>query len=135
MFEQSRRHLDEAGESYFQHMRFALTVAALAIGAGLGCLVHAIVPALCEKTCSRTVAMLQDLFRDRSALADVQRKGEGVLVFTGLMGAALVFVGGFSLAGGSSLPTLVVAVLLLALPLAYLLSDRELAGWEALGRS
>ena len=54
--------MTEVGESYFQHMRFALVVGTLATGAGLACLLHAFVPALCERTCSRAVASLQHLF-------------------------------------------------------------------------
>ena len=40
MIGESRRHLDEAGETYLEHLHFALTVAILTMGAGLACVIH-----------------------------------------------------------------------------------------------
>lgn len=51
-------HPESVDESYFQHMGVALSFAgllALACGAAL---VHAIIPAACEKTASRIIAKL-----------------------------------------------------------------------------
>jgi hypothetical protein len=81
MLNASKVHLTEANESYFEHLCFALTVAMLAIGAGLACLLHAFVPALCQRTCSRTVAVLQRLFADRSQLGAVIDETSAVLTF------------------------------------------------------
>ncbi len=128
MLRSSRRHLQQAGESYFEHMRFALTVAALTIGAGLGCLIHALVPAFCERTCSRTVDALQHLFADRRRIGEVQRQGEGVLVFVGLLALGGILMVMLFAAGGATPATLAITGMLLALPAAYLLTDRELAG-------
>ena len=51
-------HPAQVDETYFQHMRFALTFAfwlSLAAGAAL---VHAVIPALCETTASRILKRL-----------------------------------------------------------------------------
>jgi len=86
MLRASRKHLADAGESYFEHMRFAATVGVLAIGAGLACLLHALIPCVCPRTCSRTVALLQDLFADRRRLAAVSSQSSGVVIFVVLTG-------------------------------------------------
>ena len=61
----SKRHLGDAGESYFQHLRFATKVGAVAIGGGLACIVHALVPGLCTTTGSRAIARLNQLIDKR----------------------------------------------------------------------
>jgi hypothetical protein len=86
MLRASRKHLADAGESYFEHMRFAATVGVLAIGAGLACLLHALIPSVCPRTCSRTGALLQDLFADRRRLAAVSSQSSGVVIFVVLTG-------------------------------------------------
>lgn len=52
------RHPRSVGESYFEHMIFALGFAARLAGAAVACAVHALVPALCVRTGSRIVAQL-----------------------------------------------------------------------------
>src|SRR5689334_22105055 len=81
MLNASREHLAKAGETYFEHMRFAATVGLLATGAGLACLIHALVPGVCTQTCSRTLALLQELFADRRRLSLVARQSSGVSIF------------------------------------------------------
>ena len=49
------RHLKEADETYFEHFGVASRFGIKMIGGGLGCLVHAIFPFLCERTGSETV--------------------------------------------------------------------------------
>lgn len=51
-------HPATVDESYFQHMRFALTFAFWLTVAGLAALVHAVVPAACETTASRILRRL-----------------------------------------------------------------------------
>jgi len=87
MLTSSREHLIEAGETYFQHMRFAFIVGALAVGAGLACIVHSVVPALCPKSCSRTVGLLQTLFADRHKLVG----GDLLVNFVGSAGPENVY--------------------------------------------
>ncbi|MDU8913467.1 DUF6356 family protein [Aestuariicoccus sp. MJ-SS9] len=51
-------HPATVGESYFEHMRFALSFAFWLVVAGLAALVHAVIPALCETTASRILNRL-----------------------------------------------------------------------------
>ncbi len=51
-------HPDSVGESYFEHMRVALSFAVLLALAAGAALVHAFLPFLCETTASRTVKKL-----------------------------------------------------------------------------
>lgn len=51
-------HPASVNETYFQHMRFALGFAGTLLLAAGAALVHAIFPALCEKTASRIVGRL-----------------------------------------------------------------------------
>ena len=51
-------HPATVNETYFQHMRFALTFAFWLVIAGLAALVHAIIPAACETTASRILRRL-----------------------------------------------------------------------------
>ena len=62
----SKRHLGEVGEGYFQHLRFATRVGAIAIGGGLACIAHALVPALFPTTGSRAIRRLNQLIEDRA---------------------------------------------------------------------
>ena len=64
----SKRHLGDAGEGYFQHLRFATKVGAVAIGGGLACIVHAVVPGLFTTTGSRAIAKLNQLVEERTRL-------------------------------------------------------------------
>jgi hypothetical protein len=43
-------HPQQAGESYFQHQRAALSFALPLLVAGLAAIAHAIVPGVCERT-------------------------------------------------------------------------------------
>lgn len=126
MWARSKRHLAAAGETYSEHFRFAMTVAVLTIAAGLACLIHALVPGLCTRTCSTIITRLNHLFAERDALAQVRRQSSGALTFVGLLalGAAMTFVlamGGAGFAGG-----LLVGSLAFAIPLTFLLSNPEL---------
>jgi hypothetical protein len=49
------RHLDEAGEGYFEHCGVAAGFGFRMIGGGLACLVHAVLPFLFARTGSETV--------------------------------------------------------------------------------
>ena len=51
-------HPATVNETYFQHMRFALTFAFWLAMAGLAALVHAFIPAACETTASRILRRL-----------------------------------------------------------------------------
>jgi hypothetical protein len=64
-------HPEEIGESYSEHASHALWIGLQMIGAGLACLLHAIVPGLCICTASRTVSAITDLMHAREAKANI----------------------------------------------------------------
>ena len=126
MLGKSRAHLREAGETYLQHFAFAASVGLMAIGAGLACLIHALVPALCQRTCSSTVALLQELFADRSRLQDVTERASGAMTFVGLL-ALTFFSAGLPLAFGAGVGfAALVLTLGLLLPATFLVTNSEL---------
>ncbi len=51
-------HPQQAGESYFQHQRAALSFALPLLVAGLVAVAHAIVPGLCERTAGDIIRKL-----------------------------------------------------------------------------
>lgn len=53
-------HLEEIGESYFQHMGFAFSFSRRMIGAGFCCFIHALFPNTFRKTGSSCIAVLYD---------------------------------------------------------------------------
>ncbi|HET7083898.1 MAG TPA: DUF6356 family protein [Rhizomicrobium sp.] len=58
-------HPRQAGESYFQHQRTALSFALPLMGAGLAAMVHAIVPGLCETTAGDAIRRLHARLEQR----------------------------------------------------------------------
>lgn len=60
-------HPAAVGESFLQHMAFALTFAATLFAAAGAALVHAFVPCLFEKTASRMVARLYERTHNRGS--------------------------------------------------------------------
>ena len=126
MLQASRAHLADVGETYFEHMRFALLVGALGVGAGLACMFHAIVPALCERTCSRTVASLQRLFADRSQLEAVRAENSALLIFVVLTAASLVTAVAVAICTAGSWLALIVIPQSFTLPLVFLSQNRGL---------
>jgi hypothetical protein len=126
MLRSSRAHLAEVGETYFEHMRFAFLVGALAAGAGLACMLHALVPALCQTTCSRTVASLQKLFADRSGLAAVASDNSPLILFVLLTGLSWVTALTVAVCTANTLIGLVVIPQAFALPLIFLTQNPQL---------
>lgn len=120
MLQSSRAHLAQVGESYFEHMRFAMLVGALAVGAGLACMLHAIVPGVCQTTCSRAVASLQRLFADRSQLGRTVAENSGLIIFVVLTGVSCVTALALAICTAGTLIGLVVIPQAFALPLIFL---------------
>lgn len=70
------RHLSDVDESYFQHMQHALLFAGALLWAAMCCLVHALLPFLCEKRGSQLVARLHDrMVVNRHKLAQDSTRG------------------------------------------------------------
>ena len=55
----------QAGESYFQHQRVALSFAWPLLGAGLAAIAHAVVPGLCERTAGDIIRKLHGRLEKR----------------------------------------------------------------------
>jgi hypothetical protein len=51
-------HPASLDETYFEHLRFALSVGTNLILAGIAAMVHALVPCLCQTTASRAIIKL-----------------------------------------------------------------------------
>jgi hypothetical protein len=51
-------HPQSVGESYLEHQRMAFSFAGPLLLAGLACLLHAVIPGLCERTASSRIEML-----------------------------------------------------------------------------
>jgi hypothetical protein len=70
-------HPRSVDESYFEHMRFALSFSVRLLGAGLAALVHAFVPCLFETTASRMIKAMHARIANRGAAAPVVRDHGG----------------------------------------------------------
>ena len=125
MIAASRAHLDAANETYFEHMRFAATVGAMAVAAGLACLIHALIPALCTRTCSLTIGRLRTLFDDRGALRSIIAQTSGAITFAGLVCFSAI-IATVQFAYGPLLVGPALGLLALGIPTAFLLSNPEL---------
>ena len=126
MIEQCRRHLEEAGESYGEHMLFALTVGLMAIGSGLACIVHALIPALCKNRCSETVRALYRLFQNRGELGRVRDQASGAMTFVGLTALSLFAVAPLVAAAPSEWWTWAAACLAFVIPAVFLSTNPQL---------
>lgn len=131
MMTESRAHLAQAGETYAEHLRFAATVGTLAIGAGLACLLHAVVPGLCQTTCSRTLASLQALLADRSQLRAAAQDNGALLLFVLLMGISCVTALAVAICTAGTLVGLIVIPQAFALPLIFLTQNPDLESARA----
>ncbi len=58
-------HPQQAGESYFQHQRVALSFALPLLAAGLAAVLHSIVPGVCERTAGDIIAKLNKRLENR----------------------------------------------------------------------
>lgn len=126
MLQASKRHLADVGESYFEHMRFALLVGTLATGAGLACILHAIIPAMCERSCSRAIASLQRLFVDRSRTEEVIAENSALLIFVVLTAISLITCVAVTVCTAGSWLALIVIPQSFTLPIVFLSQNRGL---------
>ena len=66
MIRGTKLHLEEAGETYFQHQRTALSIAASLAAASAAAIVHALIPGLCVRSASRRVFRLNSILEARN---------------------------------------------------------------------
>jgi hypothetical protein len=126
VIERSRAHLATAGETYWEHLRFARTIALLCLAAGIACMIHALIPALCTGTASRTIGRINGLMAARGSIDEVSAASSDTTAF-----ALLLLLAGAAVAPLWFLPAatelrLAYTLLAFALPLALLLTNPEL---------
>ena len=130
MIGQSRAHLREAGEGYWQHFRFATTFGLLALAAGIAALLHALVPAMCTHTASRIVRHLGQLIEDRSKIDAIESEAVEARAFVMLLILATAVVAPLWLIGAPMALKLAYTVLAYALPAMLMISNPELISTE-----
>lgn len=126
MIQQSRKHLYDTGEGYWQHLRFATTFGLLAIAAGLAALLHAVIPAVCTHTASRIVRHLGLLIEDRSKIDAIESEAVEARAFVLLLVLATAVVAPLWLLGASLALKIGYSVLAYALPATLMFANPEL---------
>ena len=66
MFNDSKKHLHDAGESYTQHLLFALNIAMKMLVAGMQCFLHALIPGIFKASGSNTIKELYNRINNRN---------------------------------------------------------------------
>jgi len=130
MIAQSRAHLRSAGESYWQHFRFATTFGLLAAAAGLAAIIHAFVPGMCTHTASRIVRHLGQLAEDRTKIDVIESEAVEARAFVLLLFLAAAVVAPLWLLDAPNSLRLAYTLLAFALPAVLLISNPELATRE-----
>lgn len=130
MITQSRAHLREANEGYWQHFRFATTFGLLAMAAGLAAILHAIIPGLCTHTASRIVRHLSLLIEDRSRIDAIESEAVEARAFVLLLILATAVVAPLWILDAPMTLRLAYTVLAYALPAALMFTNPELITTE-----
>lgn len=130
MIRQTREHLQQAGESYWQHFRFATTFGLLAVAAGIAALLHAFIPALCSSTASRIVRHLGHLLEDRSKIAALESEAVEAKAFVLLLILASAVVAPLWLLDAPNSLRIIYTVLAFTLPAALMVTNPELMAKE-----
>ena len=126
MISQSRSHLRDAGEGYWQHFRFATTFGLLAMAAGLAAVLHAFIPAACTHTASRIVRHLGRLLEDRGTIDAVESEAVEARAFVLLLMLATAVVVPLWVLGAPIALKIAYTLLAYALPAALMISNPEL---------
>ena len=130
MITQSRAHLKDAGEGYWQHFRFATTFGLLAAAAGFAAILHALIPAMCTSTASRIIRHLGHLVEDRSRIDAIESEAVEARAFILLLILAAAVVAPLWILDAPTTLRLLYTVLAFALPAVLLISNPELATRE-----
>lgn len=72
MLRKSKTHLEDVQETYWQHLRFAMHIAALMICGGVLAFFHALLPAVFQTSASERIFKLADEMRARKDKAHRQ---------------------------------------------------------------
>ena len=96
------------------------------VGAGIACILHALIPGCCRRTASRTVQCMTELFRDRSRLPGAVSELSGSLVLVGLLALSLPALGLLLMLAQHTVIALPLALVLAAVPAIYLWSNPDL---------
>ena len=126
MIRQTREHLRQAGESYWQHFRFATTFGLLAMAAGIAAILHAFIPALCSSTASRIVRHLGQLLEDRTKIDALENEAIEAKAFVMLLILATAVVAPLWLLDAPNTLRIIYTVLAYALPAALMVTNPEL---------
>ncbi len=127
MISQSREHLRQAGEGYWQHFRFATTFGLLAMAAGIAALIHAIVPGMCTSTASRIVRHLGQLVEDRSKIDVIESDAVEAKAFALLLILASAVVAPLWIMEAPTALRLTYTLLAFSLPATLMVSNPELS--------
>lgn len=130
MIAQSRAHLKNAGEGYWEHFRFATTFGLMAAAAGFAAVIHAFVPGMCTHTASRIVRHLGQLAEDRSKIDAIESEAVEARAFVLLLFLAAAVVAPLWILDAPNMVRLVYTLLAFALPAVLLISNPELAARE-----
>jgi hypothetical protein len=126
MITQSRAHLREAGEGYWQHFRFATTFGLLAAAAGFAAIIHAVVPAMCTHTASRIVRHLGQLVEDRTKIDAIESEAVEARAFVLLLILATAVIAPLWILDAPNTLRILYSILAYALPAALMFSNPEL---------
>ena len=126
MISQTRAHLQAAGETYWQHFRFATTFGLLAMAAGIAALIHAFIPAFCQTTASRIIRHLGQLLEDRSKIDALESEAVEAKAFVLLLILATAVVAPLWLLDAPTTLRLTYTVLAYALPAVLMFTNPEL---------
>ena len=66
MFNDSKKHLHDAGKSYTQHLLFALSIAMKMLVAGMQCFLHALIPGIFKASGSNAIKELYNRINNRN---------------------------------------------------------------------
>ena len=126
MIGRSKAHLAAAGETYWEHLRFARTIGLLSLAAGIACLIHALIPSLCTKTASRTIGRINQLLAERGSIEEVRGATSDTTAFVLLLMLAAATVAPLWILPATAELRIAYTVLAFALPLTMLLTNPEL---------
>jgi hypothetical protein len=130
MINQTRAHLRAAGETYWQHFRFATTFGLLAMAAGIAAILHAFIPALCQSTASRIVRHLGQLLEDRSRIDALESEAVEAKAFVLLLILATAVVAPLWILSAPNTLRIAYTLLAYALPAVLMFTNPELITTE-----